>query len=81
MSKSLAKEYARKNIRINCISPGFIESDMTKTLSEDLKKKLISNIPMNKCTLCIHQIKLVVQSNMKNLHCKYIFDKMGTINM
>ena len=36
-----------EKILINCIS-GFIESDMTKTLSEDLKKKLISNIPMNK---------------------------------
>lgn len=46
MTKSLAKEYARKNIRINCISPGFIESDMTKSLDENLKKKLLENIPM-----------------------------------
>ena len=48
MTKSLAKEYARKNIRINCISPGFIESDMTKSLDENLKKKLLENIPMAK---------------------------------
>ena len=48
MTKSLAKEYAKKNIRINCISPGFIESDMTKSLDENLKKKLLENIPMAK---------------------------------
>ena len=48
MSKSLAKEYAKKNIRINCISPGFIDTKMTKNINEDFKKKLIENIPMGK---------------------------------
>ena len=46
MSKSLAKEYAKKNIRINCISPGFIDTKMTKAINEDFKKKLMQNIPM-----------------------------------
>ena len=46
MSKSLAKEYAKKNIRINCISPGFIDTKMTKAINEEFKKKLIENIPM-----------------------------------
>ena len=48
MSKSLAKEYAKKNIRINCISPGFIDTKMTKSINEEFKKKLIENIPMGK---------------------------------
>ena len=34
MTKSLAKEYAKKNIRLNCVSPGFIATDMTKDLKE-----------------------------------------------
>jgi 3-oxoacyl-[acyl-carrier protein] reductase len=48
MSKSLAKEYAKRNIRINCISPGFIDTNMTKNINEEFKKKLIENIPMGK---------------------------------
>ena len=44
-SKSLAIEYAKKNININCISPGFIKTDMTDKISEDFKKILISKIP------------------------------------
>ena len=44
-SKSLAIEYARKNININCVSPGFIKTEMTEKISEDFKKKLISKIP------------------------------------
>jgi 3-oxoacyl-[acyl-carrier protein] reductase len=48
LSKSLAKEYAKKNIRVNCISPGFIDTKMTKSINEKFKKKLIENIPMRK---------------------------------
>ena len=44
-SKSLALEYAKKKININCISPGFIKTDMTDKISEDFKKILISKIP------------------------------------
>ena len=45
MSKSFAIEYAKKNININCISPGFIRTDMTDKISEEFKKTLISKIP------------------------------------
>jgi 3-oxoacyl-[acyl-carrier protein] reductase len=38
MSKSLAIEYAKKNININCISPGFIKTAMTDKIDENLKK-------------------------------------------
>ncbi len=44
-SKSLAIEYAKKNININCVSPGFIETDMTANINEEFKKILISKIP------------------------------------
>ncbi len=44
-SKSLAIEYAKKNININCVSPGFIKTDMTDKISEDFKNILISKIP------------------------------------
>ena len=44
-SKSLAIEYAKKNININCVSPGFIETEMTKGINDDFKKVLIQKIP------------------------------------
>ena len=44
-SKSLAIEYAKKNININCVSPGFIKTEMTNKINEEFKKNLISKIP------------------------------------
>ena len=48
MSKSLAIEYAKKNITVNCVSPGFIVSDMTTNIAEKVKLYLTSRIPMGK---------------------------------
>ncbi len=48
MSKSLAIEYAKKNITINCVSPGFIQSNMTDRIVESIKLVLTSRIPMAK---------------------------------
>ena len=48
MSKSLAIEYAKKNITVNCVSPGFIQTKMTEKISEEMKNILLSRIPMNK---------------------------------
>ena len=48
MSKSLAIEYAKKNITVNCVSPGFIVSDMTMNIAEKVKLYLTSKIPMGK---------------------------------
>ena len=45
MSKSLALEYAKKNININCISPGFIRTTMTEKLDDKFKETIISKIP------------------------------------
>jgi len=48
MSKSLALEYAKKNITINCVSPGFIVSNMTMNIAEKVRLYLTSRIPMGK---------------------------------
>ena len=45
MSKTLAIEYARKNININCISPGFIKTSMTDKIDTKFKEMIISKIP------------------------------------
>ena len=45
MSKSLAIEYAKKNINVNCISPGFIKTPMTEKIDEKYKESIISKIP------------------------------------
>ena len=45
MSKSLAIEYAKKNININCISPGFIKTAMTEKIDDKFKENIISKIP------------------------------------
>ena len=45
MSKSLATEYAKKNINVNCISPGFIKTAMTEKIDDKFKEIIISKIP------------------------------------
>ena len=47
-SKTLAIEYAKKNININCVSPGFIKTEMTDKINEEFKNILISKIPSGK---------------------------------
>ena len=48
MSKSLAMEYAKKNINVNCISPGFIKTAMTEKIDDKFKEFIISKIPSAK---------------------------------
>jgi 3-oxoacyl-[acyl-carrier protein] reductase len=45
-SKSVAREFASRNITCNVVCPGFIETDMTKGLGEDMRKKLLDKIPL-----------------------------------
>lgn len=47
-SKSLAKEVGARGIRVNCIAPGFIETDMTAVLKEDLKAAMIESVPLKR---------------------------------
>ena len=48
MSKSLSIEYAKKNINVNCISPGFIKTAMTDKIDEKFKEQIISKIPSSR---------------------------------
>ncbi|MBR8461657.1 3-oxoacyl-ACP reductase FabG [Campylobacter sp. faydin G-105] len=48
MTKSLAREGASRNIRFNCVTPGFIETDMNKDLPEELKKNYADSIPLKR---------------------------------
>ncbi|CUU87347.1 3-ketoacyl-ACP reductase [Campylobacter hyointestinalis] len=48
MSKSFAKEGASRNIRFNCITPGFIQTEMTEVLSQDVKDAYVTNIPLKR---------------------------------
>tara|TARA_B100001989_G_scaffold162728_1_gene116920 strand:+ start:938 stop:1675 length:738 start_codon:yes stop_codon:yes gene_type:complete len=48
MSKSLAQEYGRKNISINCVSPGFIKSEMTDKISDNYKKIMEEKISLGR---------------------------------
>jgi len=47
-SKSVAKEIGSRNIRSNVIAPGFIESDMTQELDDNMRKTFLSNVPLNR---------------------------------
>jgi len=51
LTKSAAKELAGRNINVNAIAPGFIQTDMTAKLSEELKAKMLGNIPLGKLGL------------------------------
>jgi 3-oxoacyl-[acyl-carrier protein] reductase len=48
LTKSLAQELASRNITVNAVSPGFIETDMTKVLKEEQKTRITQNIPMGR---------------------------------
>ncbi|WP_339048282.1 3-oxoacyl-[acyl-carrier-protein] reductase [Candidatus Mesenet endosymbiont of Phosphuga atrata] len=48
MSKCIAKEFAGRNITVNCIAPGFIETSMTSSLSQEQQNNIMSNIPLKR---------------------------------
>lgn len=48
MSKSVAREVAPRGITVNCVAPGFIETDMTKTIPESIRQSLLTQIPMQR---------------------------------
>ncbi|WMV21224.1 hypothetical protein MTR67_014609 [Solanum verrucosum] len=48
LTKSVAKEYASRNITVNAVAPGFIASDMTSKLSEDVEKKILASVPLGR---------------------------------
>ncbi len=48
MSKSLARELGSRSITVNCVAPGFIDTDMTKALSDEQRTALLSGIPLGR---------------------------------
>ncbi len=51
LTKTTAKEFASRNINVNAVAPGFIQTDMTAKLPEEVKQKMLALIPMNKLGL------------------------------
>jgi 3-oxoacyl-[acyl-carrier protein] reductase len=48
LTKSVAKELASRNVRVNAVAPGFIESKMTEVLTEEVRQKMLATIPLNR---------------------------------
>ena len=48
MTKSLAREIGSRNITVNCVAPGFIDTDMTRALPDEQKKALLTQIPLGR---------------------------------
>jgi 3-oxoacyl-[acyl-carrier protein] reductase len=48
MTKSLARETARSGIRVNCVAPGLVDTDMVASLDPEARKELLRNVPMRR---------------------------------
>jgi len=48
LTRSLAREVASRNITVNCVAPGFIDTDMTRELGESVRKKMLNQVPMKR---------------------------------
>lgn len=59
-TKALAKEVAPYNVRVNCVAPGFIESDMIKGLKEEFRKQMLEHIPAGRFGTCEEVAKAVL---------------------
>ena len=59
-TKSIAKELASRNVRVNAIAPGFIDTDMTKKLPEEAKQAMLKAIPLNKLGLPLDVAKVAL---------------------
>jgi 3-oxoacyl-[acyl-carrier protein] reductase len=48
LTRSLARELAARNITVNCVAPGFIETDMTRNLDAEVRSRLLDQIPLKR---------------------------------
>jgi len=51
LTKTMARELAPRNIRVNAVAPGFIDTEMTRVLDEKIRNKLIEQIPLSRLGL------------------------------
>ncbi len=76
MTKSVAREVASRGITCNAIAPGFIETDMTAVLKEDIVKQMIAQIPMKK----LGQVEDVAETAVFLAKSKYITGQVIHVN-
>lgn len=76
MTKSIAREVASRGITCNAIAPGFIQTDMTAALKEDVIKQMIAQIPMNK----LGQVEDIAQTAVFLAKSQYITGQVINVN-
>jgi 3-oxoacyl-[acyl-carrier protein] reductase len=83
LTKSLAQEVGSRNITVNAVAPGFIETDMTGGLSDELKQKMLANTPLRRMGRpddIAHAVKFLV-SEEANFITGHVLDVNGGIYM
>jgi len=78
LTKSLAKELASRNVTVNCITPGFIETEMTGKLTEELKQTYLKGIPLGRFGSALDVAELV--NFLVSSHAAYITGQVIGIN-
>lgn len=76
MTKAAARELASRGVTVNAIAPGYIESDMTDVLSEDVKKTIIESIPLGR----IGQAEEIAQAAIYLAKAKYVSGQILAVN-
>ena len=85
-TKSVAKELASRNIRANAVAPGFIETDMTAVLSDEVKENIHNQIPLkrmgtaNEVANLIYFLGFLSDEVKENIHNQIPLKRMGTAN-
>lgn len=82
LAKSIAKEMGPRGIRANCIAPGFIDTDMTSVLSEDMRKEIEKQIPLRRtgATEDVAKVALFLASDMSSYVTGQVLSCCGGMN-
>ena len=78
LTKALSKEFGKKNIRVNCIAPGFIQTEMTNDINDEIKKSMMQGIPLNRFGLAEDVSSLV--SYLSSKKSSYITGQTITVD-
>ncbi len=81
-TKSIAQEYGKRNVRCNAIAPGFIATEMTDALADDVKKEYFKNIPLNRFGRPeeVADTCLFLASDMSSYVSGQVFSVCGALN-